>query len=180
MIDERFPNWDIDVENGTVYSLKTKKYLGCEDSDGYLKISKYNNGKIDEIMIHRLIWMVANKCEIPKKYHIHHIDENKHNNSIYNLSLISHSDHSKLHSNNKEGVNNPFYGKHHTKDFKEYRSKRVVQYTLDCELVKIWDSINECGRNGFSQQNVCACCQGKRKTHKGFIWKYYEEEKDVA
>lgn len=180
MIDERFPNWDIDVEKGTIWSILNKKYLGCEDKDGYLKTSKYVNGKIIDVKIHRVIWMVANQCEIPKGYHIHHIDGNKFNNSIYNLILIQHSEHSKLHSNDLKGENNPFSGKHHTKEFKDNRSKKVIQYTLNGELLKIWDSINECGRNGFSQGNIFACCRGKRKTHKGYIWKYLNEERDVA
>lgn len=58
------------------------------------------------------------------------------------------------------------------------KEKPVYQYTLDGDLVKIWDSISECGRNGFNQGHVNACCLGKekRKTHGGFIWKYEKEE----
>lgn len=53
-------------------------------------------------------------------------------------------------------------------------SKQVLQYTLDGELVREWPSVNECGRNGFNQGNISACCCGKHKFHKGFIWKYKE------
>ena len=59
-------------------------------------------------------------------------------------------------------------------------SKKIAQYTLEGELVKIWDSMMECKRNGFNNTNISGCCLGERKTHKGFIWKYYKEEKDVA
>ena len=51
-------------------------------------------------------------------------------------------------------------------------SKPVLQYTLNGEFVREWESIAECDRNGFNQGNVVACCQGKQKTHKGHIWKY--------
>ena len=53
-------------------------------------------------------------------------------------------------------------------------SKKVYQYTLDGELVKIWLSTMECGRNGFTQSAVSACCNGKKyyKTYKGYIWSY--------
>lgn len=54
----------------------------------------------------------------------------------------------------------------------EKHSKRVFQYTLDGKLVKIWSSTNEAGRNGFNQGNVVSCCNGKLKTHKGFLWSY--------
>ncbi len=52
------------------------------------------------------------------------------------------------------------------------KSKPVYQYTKNGELVKIWPSTNECGRNGYSQECVSLCCNGKHKTHKGYIWSY--------
>ena len=70
------------------------------------------------------------------------------------------------------GDKNPFYGKHHTEEFKKKMSKKVLQFTLDDEFVREWPSVNECGRNGFSQSAVIACCRGKRKSHKGFKWCY--------
>lgn len=51
-------------------------------------------------------------------------------------------------------------------------SKRVLQLSLSGDLIKEWESTNECGRNGFNQGLVCLCCQGKRKTHKGFKFMY--------
>lgn len=55
------------------------------------------------------------------------------------------------------------------------RSKKVLQYTLDGEFVREWESTMECGRNGFKQQTISDCCRGVRKTHKGYIWRYKEE-----
>lgn len=55
--------------------------------------------------------------------------------------------------------------------FKEM-GKEVYQYNLDGRLVKIWNSTQECEKNGFSHSKVSACCIGKRKTHKGFKWSY--------
>ena len=42
--------------------------------------------------------------KIPKGYNIHHIDKNKLNDAFFNLLVLSHSNHSKLH--NKERINN--------------------------------------------------------------------------
>ena len=46
--------------------------------------------------VHRLVYeyFIGN---IPKGYHIHHIDGNKQNNCIDNLECISPSDHNKKH-----------------------------------------------------------------------------------
>lgn len=196
MIDKRFPNWDIDVENGTIYSLKHKRYIGSE--------GVYN--KVNGIGVHRVIWMVANGCDIPEGYDVHHIDGDKHNNSIYNLELIDatihRSEHAKemtyeIRRNNSLGNKN-WLSKHHSEETKRKISEankgykhsaetkekmsqnstkkiKVAQYTLENELVKVWESASECQRNGFSQTLICACCKGKKKTHKGFKWKYINE-----
>ena len=55
---------------------------------------------------------------------------------------------------------------------REEEKKEVYQYTLDGELVKIWSSTNECGRNGYNQGHISKCCNGKRQKHKGYKWSY--------
>lgn len=213
MIDGRFPNWDIDVEKGTIYSLYYKRYIGTiNEKDNYIKV--YPPKGYKHRNLHQYIWMVANGCDIPEGYDIHHVDGDKNNNSIYNLELIEHKEHVSEH---KKGMtfseeyirklSESHKGKHHTDNTKKKisesnkgkivseetklkisksqindlkKSKKVAQYTLDGELIKIWDSANECGRNGFSQGSVSACCRGELKSSKGYIWKYYNEERDVA
>ena len=55
---------------------------------------------------------------------------------------------------------------------KKKLSKKVLQFTLNGEFIREWPSFAECERNGFYGTAVCKCCQGKQKTHKGFVWKY--------
>ena len=172
MIDERFPNWLIDVEKGTIYSLYYKRYVGKIDRGGYIKVNPPKGYK--HCCIHQYIWMAANGCDIPDGYDIHHIDGNKLNNSIYNLELVNHKKHVSEHNKGK------ILSEEHIRKISEANSKQVAQYTLEGELNKVWNSAMEAERNGFSQRHISECCQGKRKTHKGFIWKYYEEKKDVA
>lgn len=50
--------------------------------------------------------------------------------------------------------------------------KKVYQYTLDNKLVKIWNSIKECGNYGFDRNCISSCCRGKHKTHKGHKWSF--------
>ena len=160
MIDERFPNWEIDVENGAIYSLRFKRYIGSINKNGYIQVSSPKGYK--HCNLHQIIWMVANQADIPEGYDVHHIDGNKLNNSIYNLELVNHKKHLSEH-------------KISTQLNRKDLSKQVAQYTLEGELVKIWDSANECGRNGFNCGHVCACCRGELKKHKKFKWKYYNE-----
>lgn len=39
---------------------------------------------------------------LPKKYEVHHVDENKLNNDINNLIVLTKSEHTKLHNSKKE------------------------------------------------------------------------------
>ena len=82
------------------------------------------------------------------------------------------------------GEKNPMFGKHFSEETKRKMrvakigkpnlklSKKVLQFTLDGEFVKEWPSAAECGRNGFNSSKICLCCQGERKSHKGFKWCY--------
>ena len=50
--------------------------------------------------------------------------------------------------------------------------KQVYQYTLNGELVMVWEGVGEAGRNGFNQGNVSQCCHGKRYKYKGYKWSF--------
>lgn len=53
------------------------------------------------------------------------------------------------------------------------RSKTVYQYTLNGELVGVWESTMEIERQlGFCHSKISACCLGKGKTYKGYKWSY--------
>jgi hypothetical protein len=53
-------------------------------------------------------------------------------------------------------------------------SIKVVQLTMDGKIVKVWNSMQEAGRNGFNVSQISAICNNKpkMKTHKGFLWKF--------
>lgn len=54
----------------------------------------------------------------------------------------------------------------------EELSKQVYQYSLDGELVRVWESTAEAGRNGFHHSNISNCCNGKYKTSGGYKWSF--------
>ena len=61
-----------------------------DDRTGY-----YLNSTIGK-RLHRYVW----ECEvgpIPKGYHVHHIDGNKANNALSNLSIMTNTGHQRLH-----------------------------------------------------------------------------------
>lgn len=51
--------------------------------------------------------------------------------------------------------------------------RKINQYTLDGEFIKIWDTYKDIRQNyKINQTHIIECCEGKAKTCKGFIWKY--------
>ena len=124
-----------------------------KDKDGYLQVTLCKNNNQCQFKVHRLVAEVF--LPNPNNYkEVNHKDENKTNNVVTNLEWCDR----KYNQN---------YGTR-----TEKCSKKVYQYTLDGQFVKEWKSTMECGRNGYRQGNVAACCRGKLKTYKGFIWRY--------
>ena len=52
-------------------------------------------------------------------------------------------------------------------------SKKVGQYDLGGNLIKIWNSASDaCKTLDINPASLSECCNGKRKKTKGFIWKF--------
>ena len=66
----------------------------------------------------------------------------------------------------KTGRLHPTYGKKHP------RRKPILQFDLQGNFIKEWEYIVQVKDFGFQYTNVSACCRGKSKFHKGYIWKY--------
>lgn len=148
-------------------SRKTKVLSPGDNGIGYLQVGLFKNGKRKHFKVHRLVAQafLPNWFEEPE---VNHRDENKHNNHIDNLEWCEHKYNCNHGTRNERIITN---GK---------LSKPVLQYTKSGEFVKEWNSTNETIRSGYKQANVCACCNGKLKSYKGYIWKYKNSEKQSA
>lgn len=168
---ENYSNYEIDIENGTIYSYKSNSFIGHLNSDGYFATTIYDDfGNRKTIRHHRFIWEAVNGA-IPNGYEIHHKDHNRSNNSISNLELIESSLHKHIHFN---GKNNPMHGKQNPKasEIGKLRSKKVVCYNLNGSLIKIYNSARETDNDGFISSNVSKCCNGILQTHRGYKWRF--------
>lgn len=185
---ELFPNYIIDLEKCTVYSKYKEKYIGNGiDKKGYCRcyaVDAYGNMYygLHEILFaeHRQfpkhLWPID---ENGKRYEIDHKNTNKTDNRVENLRLVSHED-----NMNNKNTKKTFKGKHNSPntEFKKgctpwnkginnsHNTKQIAQYTLDGKLVKIWNSGSDATKAGF--KHVSDCCNGRRKTDKGYIWKF--------
>ena len=76
-------------KQGLIWGKKSNRFIGNKDKNGYLHCSLYaDDGTVWKTCIHRVIWITV-KGEIPKGMQVNHIDENKENNSISNLNIMT-------------------------------------------------------------------------------------------
>ena len=151
---------EYEVSNlGRVRNKITKKILKLKKDNGYLRVGLRKNGKQKYYYVHRLVYEVF-IGEIPEGYQVNHKDENKENNILSNIDILMSP---------KENSN---WGTRTERSAKN-RSKSVIQKNLQGEVIKVWSSAREVYRQlGYSYKHISSCCNGKRKTHKGYKWEY--------
>ena len=140
------------------------------DKDGYLQVYLRKDKKGKWCKVHRLVaFAFLNNPE--GKPHINHKIEGKKGKKM-NMVFFNEDG-----SIDKERTTIEWVTPKENNDYGtriERISKKVLQLSLDGELIREWPSTQECGRNGFCQRAVWACCNGKQKTHKGFRFMYKE------
>lgn len=125
---------------------------------GYHQIDLFDfNGKSHRFLVHRLVALtfLENPNNLPQ---INHIDNDPNNNCITNLEWC-------------DNYQNNLWKKETSQD-KEKTAKTVLQYSLDGDLIKEWDSAKAAEKEGFDHSTISKCCRGKLKSHKGYVWKF--------
>ena len=143
-----------------------------ETTCGYLVVNLCKNEKRKTCYVHRLI--AETFLENPEnKPCINHKIQGKEGKKI-NMVIFNEDGTIDKERTTIEWVTykeNNDYGTR-TERAAKARSKTVLQLSLSGELIREWESTKECGRNGFNQGAVAACCRGEKPHYKGYIWKY--------
>lgn len=158
---------------GNVKSLNYN-HTGCEKLlvkvvvGDYERVRLSKSGKISNYQVHRIVYEAFNG-PIPKGMQVNHINEDKTDNRLENLNLMTP----------KENIN---WGTGPCRRSKRMtnrpdQSKSVVQLNLEGTVIKDdWPSTMEVERVlKYNNSKISECCLGKRKTYKGFIWRYKEK-----
>ena len=144
---------------------------------GYLIVSLSKNRKVKNCRVHRLVAeaFLPNPENKPCINHKIEGDEGKKINMVFfNKDGTIDKERTTIEwATYEENIN---YGTHNERSAKARingkRSKTVLQLSLSGELIREWESTKECGRNGFNQGAVAACCRGEKPHYKGFLWMY--------
>ena len=136
--DKILENYSIDPITAVITNSKGEIQKTSIHKNGY---AYFKNMYIHIIQAH------TNYC-YKKGIDIHHLDENKLNNSLSNLIYLTKSEHAKIHGENRsektkkkiseatKGEKHPLYGKHHSEEAKQKISKSLTGKKLSEETKK--------------------------------------------
>lgn len=160
--------------HGNVRNTKTGRLLKDTDHKGYRCVTLSNDTKRLYVTIHRLVAMafLDNPKNLPS---VNHIDCNKSNNHVSNLEWCTQSEnlkHSWLKGTTKF-TENMRRAATRTIMAEVEKQKRSVVCMLNDKVLATYESASNAARliNG-SQAHISDCCNGKRKHHKGYSWKW--------
>lgn len=160
------------IDRIVIYTDGRKRpYKGIEtkqrtDVGGYKVVTLSRNQKMKIFKVHVLVWSAFNG-EKPNGMQVNHKDEDKTNNRLENLELVTP----------KENCN---YGKRNEKISKHLlekhpRSVKVVRYSLDGLTIKIYKSSRQAAKDNFCNDNSIRNHCLSQTQYKGFIWKYLKD-----
>ena len=150
---------------------------------GYIQVALRKNKKSYFMLVHRIVA----EAFIPnpdRKEFVDHINTITSDNRVENLRWCNYTENNnnpttrRKNSIAKTGKNNPLYGKTHKKEtiLKMRNSAKnisVVQISKSGTTLNVWNSMCEAEREtGIPQGNITKCCQRKRNTAGGYIWRY--------
>lgn len=170
------------ITDGCIFSKFFNRYmLGTPNRDGYLTIYLSCIDKQPRVFyFHRVIWFYFNG-EIPQGYELNHIDENKSNNTLANLELLSRADNLRYGTRceraaitNSKVQKGRKFTKEHIEKIALSKSKPILQYNPETnEPIKEWISASEIHRTlGYNASFITRCCKGLHTKAHGYGWKY--------
>lgn len=138
---------------------KQKILIECKNGKGYKIVSLSKNGKWKSFLIHRLVYG-AFVGIIPDGYQIDHINNNKTDNRLQNLQLLTVSENNKKRFADNKNLQ---CGKPKTK--------------IKCiETNQIFNSQSEASRIlNLSCGNINGVLRGKRQKTKGYTFVYVDD-----
>lgn len=170
------------TDTGDIYSRqdrwkRIRKLKPAKSPAGYLRVLLHKDGKRFNKFVHRLVaeTFIPNPENKP---FINHLNGNKEDNRIQNLSWCSTSENVKhsydvLHRKHSQ----PMLGRFG----KDNKKSHIVLQLQDNKVINYFYGIGEANRKtGIQFKNISAVCRGKRKSAGGFQWKYKEESDKIT
>ena len=129
---------------------------------GYYIVILYLNSVRKSASVHRLVWTAFNG-PIPEGLQINHLNENKADNRLENLSLCTPKE------NTNYGTRNKRAGEKHC--------KCIQMLDKNNNILKTFNSLKEAAQflnknKTTANSNISSCLHGKSKSAYGYKWKF--------
>lgn len=151
-------------------NIKTGRVLSNTPDKGHNRIfwCLYNNGKAKSLQA--AVWVAKTYPELVQNEwfdgsEVDHIDTDRLNNHPSNLRWV----------NRKTNLNNPITKVNMSKSRTNHpkMSKWVIKLSKNNEILHFYPSVRQAARDsGVWNSTITDCCNGKKHTAGGYIWKY--------
>lgn len=159
MKEIKFRDFDYTVSNtGCIKRIKTGKTIKQGDVYGYKSVCLSKNGKHYYFRVHRIVAELFLKKTG---------DVINHKNGIRNDNRVE----------NLEWCTQSYNIKHSYDTLKRTRIKSdinsVYMFNRNMVFISEFISLSDCAKKtGFNKGNISQCCNGKRKSVNGYVFKY--------
>lgn len=149
---------------------ETRPIKSVNDGYGYLMISLPRNGKKHlNALVHRLVFL-AWADDLPDNYQelqINHLDENRKNNCLINLELVTAMKNNNYGGRNQRAANSLVKSGH---------TAAVVAINITTRQEYRYGTQGECARHlGLQGPSIAHCLAGRNHKHKGYVFCHQDE-----
>lgn len=149
------------------------------DKFGYKRVCLTVDNKKYTARVHRLVAIafIPNSKNLPC---VNHLDENKANNNVSNLTWVTYKENSNYGTVKERRVSNFDYAsKVKNTDIRAMAKKLkipLIQKDLFGNTIKIWESGTDAALElNINQGNISSCCNGIRNHAGGYKWEFLKE-----
>lgn len=143
-------------EDGKVFNRDGRLLKAHLTNNGYYRVKLSCNCKRGMYLVHRLV---------AEAYLL-----NPHNYPIVNHKNNDRGDNRAV---NLEWCDNSHNQKQRFKTARGTKCKPVLQYSMNGEFIKEWETPRDAFLTlGIQAQNIAKVCRGERKSSGGYIWRY--------
>ena len=152
------------VSNTGFVKRNGKVLKSIPNKNGYMVVHLYRNGKSKTYAVHRLVaeafCFKPNGCNV-----VNHLDSDRSNNSACNLEFTTargNMQHAAKQGRMKSKEN-----------IAKASMANIRPVVAECGAqTLIYPSAKAAEVDGFRHEAISRCCKGRRKTHKGYKWRY--------
>jgi ribosomal protein S8 len=149
--------------------------IGCTHQEPKSRVNRQGYSDFEVLEVHEDIDIASIREQELQKEYGYPVDKVLFKDSYYRLLKVTKKQKSK--GAKKVGDNNVKNGhmQRISKLPKNMSStyKKVLQYDKNGNFIKEWNSLSHAAESMYiHHSNLIACCKGRQKTSKGFIWKY--------